>query len=44
MKLRYSRKTIKNQPTFEKKILKKIPSFVELIEQAIEQLTEGKKA
>ena len=39
----YKRKTIKNQQTFEKIILKKVPSFVKQITLAIEQLTEGKK-
>jgi len=39
---------IKNQPTFEqkilKKILKKLPIFVEPIQVAIEQLTDRRKA
>ncbi|MEG4963700.1 MULTISPECIES: hypothetical protein [unclassified Microcoleus] len=37
-------KIIKNSPTIEQEILKKVPSFVEQIKLAIEQLTDGKKA
>ncbi|MGB8687707.1 MAG: hypothetical protein WCD53_10280 [Microcoleus sp.] len=52
VKVMYKIQIIKNQPTFEqkilkkipKKILKKLPSFVELIQVAIEQLTDRRKA
>jgi hypothetical protein len=37
-------KIIKNAPILEKEILKKVPSFVESLKLAIEQLTDGKKA
>jgi len=40
----YKRKIIKNQPIIDKKILKKVPIFVEQITLAIEQLIDGKKA
>jgi hypothetical protein len=41
--LRYKRKIIPNQPTFEQKVLKKVPSLGEQIQLAIEALTEGKR-
>ena len=37
------RKTIKNQPIIDEKILKKVPNFVEKITLAIEKLIDGKK-
>jgi hypothetical protein len=43
LRLRYKNKIIPNQPTFEKKVLKKVPSFAEQIQLAIEELTEGKR-
>lgn len=42
-RINFKRKIISNQPTFEQKILNKVPSLGEQIQLAIEELTEGKR-